>query len=61
MRNYISDPASVGVLLLIVEIGHPWPAVKVSIFPQLHHPIASYLASRMERGKIGADRISLRR
>ncbi len=41
--------------------GHPWPAVKVSIFPQLQHPIASYLASRMGRGKIGADRVSLRR
>ena len=37
-------------------MGHPWPAVKVSIFPQLQHPTSSYLASRMGGGKIGADR-----
>jgi hypothetical protein len=33
-----------------VPIGQP--GVKVSIFPQLQHPIASYLASRMGRGKV---------
>ena len=48
-----------------VEKGHPWPTVKVSIFPQLQHPmactIASYLASTMGRGKIGADRLVLER
>jgi len=44
---------------LRLSMGRPWPTVKVSIFPQLQHPIActiaSYLASTMARGKIGAD------
>ncbi len=61
IKTRVILPVSVRSGLSYHRYGHPWPAVKVSIFPQLQHPIActiaSYLASIMGRGKIGADRL----